>query len=388
MSAAVEESLKPLDGLRVLDATGGVDGQYCGKLLAAAGARVTLLEPPGGSATRWRGPFLPGPAGPEQSLLFRHLNEGKRSALVDVSAVSGQRVLSRLLEQVDVFLHDGDLIGEVTVPDTVVDCTLRDFPSGGPYEGWLGTEMIHQALSGTMFVTGRMDHQPLYGVGQRAYYASGVTAYISVMAAVFERTTSGVGQRVEATVFESCAAMAQNLATQYVYSGTYPTRARYPGFLAVLQCQDGWVVLFALRNWDGFCRAFDAEALLEDPRFRKPADRLQNWPLVIEMLQATVADFTTEEVVKRAQQAKVNVEKVLSLRELVESEQWAIRGMVREFSEDGAQQYSLGPVFRLGDLGIAPRPGSPKLGADTAEVLHAADLSEEDQSASGTTRAP
>ncbi len=365
---------KPLAGVRVLDASSGVDGQYCGKLLAAAGARVTLLEPPEGTATRWRGPFLPGRPSPEASLLFRHSNEGKESAIVDTETADGQALLSQLLEDTDVFLHNGDVKG-VTIPDGVVDCTFRDFPTGGPYEDWLGTEMVHQALSGSMFTTGRIDRPPLYGIGQRAYYSCGVTAYVSVVSALFERTNSGLGQHVEATVFESCAAMAQNLATQYSYNGTYSTRELYPALLAVLHCRDGWVVLFALRNWAGFCKACGAEEMIDDERFNSPAKRLENWTLTVELLQASVANLTTEDVVGRGQRSKVSVEKVLSLRDLVESEQWAIRGMVRTYEEDGARQFSLGPAFRVGGIDIEPSSGPPKLGKDMARVANALERS-------------
>ncbi len=372
------ESVKPLAGIRVLDATSGVDGQYCGKLLAAAGARVILLEPPEGTATRWRGPFLPGSPSPERSLLFRHLNEGKESAVVDFDTVSGREVLLRLLEETDVFLHNDIADGDVAIPDSVVDCRLRDFPTGGPYENWLGTEMVHQALSGSMFVTGRIDRPPLYGVGQRAYYSSGVTAYVSVVAALLERATSGLGQRVEATVFESCAAMAQNLATQYSYNGTYPIRERYPALLAVLQCRDGWIVLFALRNWAGCCKACGAEELIDDERFNTPGHRQENWTLAVELLQSAVAILSADDVMQRGQQSKVSVEKVLSLRDLVSSEQWTIRRMVREFKEDGVEQYSLGPAFKVAGISIEASSRPPSLGRDTVRLMKASECSEDD----------
>jgi crotonobetainyl-CoA:carnitine CoA-transferase CaiB-like acyl-CoA transferase len=370
--------VKPLNGVRVLDATSGVDGQYCGKLLAAAGAQVTLLEPPEGTATRWRGPFLPEVPSPENSLLFRHLNEGKDSVVVDFESPSGREFLNQLLENTDIFLHSGEVLGNVTIPETVIDCTFRDFPTDGPYEDWLGTEMIHQALNGAMFVTGRIDRPPLYGVGQRAYYSSGVTGYVTVVSALYERTKSGLGQRVEATVFESAAAMAQNLATQYSYNGTYSTREMYPALLAVLRCTDGWVVLFALRNWAGFCVACGAEHMIDDPRFNSPAKRLENWTLTVEMLQESVANLTTADVVVRGQRAKVSVEKVLTLRDLLDSEQWAIRGMVHKYN-DGADEYSLGPAFRVGGIDIEPSSGPPKLGQDTSRVAEAIGHSEQDQ---------
>ncbi len=255
-------------------------------------------------------------------------------------------------------LHDRSAPLPASLPPTVVTCEIADFPADGPYAGWQGTEMIHQALAGVMFITGRPGREPLYGVGHRAYYATGVTAFVTVLAALIERRRSGRGQRTAATVLESAAAMGQNLVTQYSYNGTWPRRVAQPGFLAMLRCADGWVVLYGLRSWPGVCEAFGVPELAADARFASQAARRGNWAAAVDLLRQRAAGLSAAGLVERAQRLKVNIEEVASLGGLAASAQWQARGMtVPAIAPDGTPARALGPVFRL--HGSECRPGAP-----------------------------
>ncbi|GAB3451395.1 CaiB/BaiF CoA-transferase family protein [Actinophytocola sediminis] len=311
----MSSSPEPLSGVLVADLSSTVAGQYAGRLFALHGAQVVLVEPPGGSPTRSLPPRSPDGG----SFLFRHLNQGKDFTERTSSAVC------ELLATADVVLRDQ---GEPpALADRVVDCEIGDFPPG-PYAHWRGTEMVHQALAGVMNATGTATRPPIYGLGQRAAYATGTTAYISALAALHERGRSGRGQRVRATVFESTLGMAQNLVSQYSYNGTQETRARYPGFLAVLRCADAWVVLFAIRNWPSLCRVFGVPELLDDPRFATAGDRLTHWPQVVDLLQGKATTMLADDVVTACQAGRVSAEKVTTLGELVTSEHWRARTML------------------------------------------------------------
>jgi CoA:oxalate CoA-transferase len=331
-------------GVSVVDATTSVAGNYCAKLLRLHGAEVTMLEPPDGSPLRRQGPSGGGEDG--ASPLFRHLNAGKRSVSVDVADGTGRQAAREIVEAADVVLHDEHAetwLDPAPLAERAVVCRIADFPAADRWQGWSGSEMIHQALSGVMYVTGSPDHQPLYGVGHRAYFAAGVSAYITVTSALLERGRSGRGQQTSTSVLESSAAMAQNFVTQYAYNQTYTTRRRYPGMLSILRCRDAWVILFALRHFDGLCETFDVPELLTDPRFVDPVVRGANWHLASDILATAAARFTADELVDRGQRRKVSIEKVHSMADLLRSEQVRVRGMVVH-DDDG--RTSLGPVFR------------------------------------------
>jgi crotonobetainyl-CoA:carnitine CoA-transferase CaiB-like acyl-CoA transferase len=350
----------PLGDTVVVDATGSVAGQYAGRLLAMYGASVILAEPPEGTPTRRLPPL--DPAGGD-SYLFRHLNQGKRSVVVDPV------LLRELCDRADVVLHDQGRALPAALPDTIVDCEVGDFPVGTAYGDWLGGELVQQALAGVMHMTGSASREPIYGVGQRASYATGTTAYISVLAALHERARSGRGQRVRATVFESAAAMGQNLVSQHSYNGTAENRARYPGFLAILRCRDAWMVLFAIRNWPALCRVFGLAQLLDDPRFATSGDRLANWPVVTAALQRSAAGMLADEAVAACQAGRISAEKVSSLAELVTSEQWRARAMLRRVeAPDGRAEVALHRVFDLAGVATGVPAPSPGLGADQSAL--------------------
>lgn len=356
-----------LEHVQVLDLSSGVAGQYCGKLMAGYGAHVTLAEPSEGTGTRSMPPFADSPG--RESLLFRHLNQGKVSISLPDRETEQRQMVATLVGEVDVVIRDADT-WVPSLSDDVIDCVVSDFPQTGPYADWQADEMVHQELSGYMNATGRSDRRPLYGVGRRAYYACGTTAYVSALAALYERRTSGRGQRVCASVFESVAAIGQNFVTQNSYNGTTESRARYTGLLATLECRDGYIVMFAIRDPAAVCRTFDAEHLADDPRFAQPASLIRNWDELVKVFQDRAREMTTDEVVLRAQTERISCERVLTLGELVASAQWRGRGMIRSLASmdsavlanaPGITEKALGPVFRISGSPYRADTPSPRL---------------------------
>ncbi len=347
-----------LSRLRVLDLSSGVAGQYCGKLLAAYGADCILAEPPAGSPTRHLFPVAAGGSASLRSSAFRHLNQGK-SAVVVTEANDQLRELASLA---DVIIRDetSPLPGAITA--TTVECVISEFPATGPYAGWQGNEMIHQALAGAMYMTGWPDRQPLYGTGYRGYYACGTTAFVSILAALHERRRSGLGQTVSASVFGANAAIAQNLVSQYSYNRSYESRRQYPGFLALLRCRDHWMVLFAIRHWEQLCAAFGLEHLLTDPRLATQASRLKHWDVVVDQMRAQAAEMRAADLVAALQRGRISAEVIVPLSGLITSPQWQARRLLRQASRpDGRTESALAAPFAVGDTPYCGVQSSPPL---------------------------
>jgi crotonobetainyl-CoA:carnitine CoA-transferase CaiB-like acyl-CoA transferase len=347
-----------LRGLRVLDLSGGIAGQFCGKLLAAFGADCVLAEPPAGTPTRYQEPRVTGGPRASRSALFQHLNQGKSAIVIDPEA----HRLSALAALADVVIRDETAPLPGSLSPATVECVLAEFPDDGPYAGWQGSEMIHQALSGTMYMTGWPDREPLYGTGYRGYYATGTTAFTGVLAALHERERSGLGQTVKATVFEANAAIAQNLVSQYSYNHSYESRRQYPGFLALLRCQDHWMALFAIRHWEQLCDVFGLQHLLDDERFAQQSSRLENWDVVVPQMQERAAGMPATDLVASLQRARISAEVIAPLCDLIVSPQWRARRMLRQVTgSSGHNEPALGPPFSVGDTPYAPGPASPPL---------------------------
>lgn len=294
----------------VVDLSTGVAGQFCARLFADHGADVVLVEPPGGCALRSR----PG--------LFEHLNRGKRS----ISTHDPE--LAALLAHADVVIVGLDAPADAALPseDDAVICVITDFGTSGPRAAWVGSELIHQSLSGLAFSTGAPGRAPLFGFGQRAYYSAGAAAYAAGVAALIERDRSGLGQRVETTVVETAASMSLNLVAQYDYNATFPLRGEYPGPLGVYECADGWVALFVLPGrWTGLCLALGLDEHAHDERFTSGATLSRNWPAGSEILRAGLRTQRREDVVERGQQARVAVSSVLDVGDVVDSSPAEVR---------------------------------------------------------------
>jgi crotonobetainyl-CoA:carnitine CoA-transferase CaiB-like acyl-CoA transferase len=361
-----------LAGLRVLDASDGVAGQFAGRILADLGAEVVLAEPPGGSRVRGLPPQSP--AG--DSALFWHLNTGKTAVAVPAGP-AGTEAIAGLAASCDAVLLDGSadpaLAGLLGGDPRLVVCQVTDFAAHGPYAGWLGSEMIHQALSGLMFLTGRGRREPLYGHGQRAYYSAGAAAAAATLAALLERRRSGLGQRADLNVHEVSAAMAQNLVTRYSYNGTFATRQRYAGACDVFACRDGWAVIFCppLR-WARLCHAFGLADLGADPRFATFAQLVERWDEAAAALAPVLEDRLVADVVAVTQQARVMAAPVMSLADVRACEHLAARGFWRATMQHGRERAVLGPLFRMSDTPlVSPGPAPDEPDAAAAPALPA-----------------
>jgi crotonobetainyl-CoA:carnitine CoA-transferase CaiB-like acyl-CoA transferase len=357
-----------LRDLRVLDLSNSMAGQFCGRLLADYGADVVLGEPAGGSPVRAAPPLTEARAAPENSLLFWHLNTGKRSRVIGDpmgADLAETQALCRAADVVLVDAEDREALG--AMPGHLVVCAFSDFGDQGPYRDWTGGELIHQALSGVMYVTGSDDREPIYGLGRRSSYACGVTAYSSILAALLARARDGKGQEVEAVTFEAAAAMSQNLVSQYSFTQSYSDRSVYlgGGMVAQLELLDGWIIVWVLRNWERICEIFRLPPEVAE-QYPTMASLQGNWPAAVKHLKAGAAKVRTEEVLSALQATKICAERFTGPLELLETEHFVERGCWRYLDDDGLKMLSLGPVFRTTSPS-RPVVSAPRLGDCTGD---------------------
>jgi crotonobetainyl-CoA:carnitine CoA-transferase CaiB-like acyl-CoA transferase len=320
-----------LDGLRVVDLSERIAGQFATRLMADHGADVRLAEPPGGSVTRPDGP------------LFRHLNAGKTACpagdvvelcrWADVAVVGDAGEAARIA---------------AACPDTLV-AEVTDFGGAGPYRDWTGGELVHQALSGSMFMNGLAGREPLYGVGHRASCSAGLWLYIGVLAALHRRATDGtLPGPVEVTVHEAAAAMEQNFSTQYAYNGTYPWRGERVRTKSRAHCRGGWISYFVQRGqWPLYCAMLGAPELADDPRFRAWPELVRNWRAAADLLAESAPSVDLDDVLRLAAEHRLVLAPMLSPLDLRHDEHLLARDFWREVPTPDGPQPALGPVFRM-----------------------------------------
>ncbi len=271
-----------MDGVSVMDLTQGVAGPYCTKLFAGLGADVIKVEPAsGGDASRQVGPFVAGDVHPEKSIPFLYLNTGKRSITLNAAAPDAPGLIRDLAGTVDLLIEDlspGERarLGvsyehyRYDAPALVV-CSVTHFGLTGPYRDYLGEEIVDQALSGHMSITGESEREPLRIGGSLAQYVAGQTAFVGALMALYHATLTGEGQQVDCSSIEASADILDGEAI-HTLAGSRRRRlgnATEASFLrgrgGLYETRDGWIALGQVPGgWDAFVE------MIGDDRLRNP----------------------------------------------------------------------------------------------------------------------
>jgi len=385
-------SAEPLDGIRVVELAHVMAGPVCGLLLADLGAEVVKVERlPHGDATRG---FVP-PSLSGESAAFMMLNRGKRGIALNLRSAGGLDAVRRLLDRADVVIENfrpGTMesmgLGYEALTARrpgLVYCQVSGFGSTGPLGDQGGFDLIAQGYSGLMSITGEGPGREPVKVGAPVTdITAGILAALGVVAALLERQRTGLGRRVETSLFE--AGIAQTFWQSAIalagggspgpLGSAHPLAAPYQAF----RTADGWVNVGASneRTWRALVTSLQAPGLGQDARFRTNSDRLANLDELVAVLAPRFASRTTAEWVDILRAVGVPAGPVLSIEEMLRHPQTVARGMVTEVEHATAGTVrTLGMPVKVG----TPEPvrrGAPLLGQHTREVLRETGYSAEE----------
>jgi crotonobetainyl-CoA:carnitine CoA-transferase CaiB-like acyl-CoA transferase len=359
-----------LSRLIVLDCSDSISGQFCARLLADYGASVTLVEPPVGSPTRQMPPF---DKHSEQSLLFFHLNTGKRSITLDRSAVQGAALWAELIAEADVVVlppgeHGAPLRA---INPRLVTASISPLGTTGPLADWRATEMILQALSGMMHNNGDAGREPLYGCGQRASYAAGLAGYIGTLAALYARGRGAPGQDVTIDAAETATSMCFPYVFQHIYNGAVRSRGEQNSPVGQVRCRDGWVCIWIYNHrFVVAMKALGLDELVEDSRFSTPSARQEHWPELIALIQEHIADRGADDLVADMQAANVIAARSSRPTDLYRDSHLAMRDFWETVDTPEGPRPILGAPYRLSRTPRYVTGPAPALGADNDSVVN------------------
>lgn len=333
---------QPLTGCRVVERSRSVAAAYAGRLLAAMGAEVVMLEPDGGTALRRAPPLLEASG---ESALFAYLAVGKRSLLCDLRTPEGREILHRELSQADIFIDDTPLreraaegldpidLGELF--PQLVHVSVLPFGASGAKAHWDGEEvnLLHAGGEGYLLPNGLStemfpDRPPLKIYGHFSEYQGGSSAAMCALAAWWVAASQG-GQYVDVSVQDAVLAVGA-FALQRLGDGSLEHRTtrsfRYGG---VFETLDGYLELLTLedRQWVGLVELMGCPAWSEDEKLRDPLERSRRGTELNQHIRAWMARHRTDDIVDRAQQLGVPAAKYRSPHEVLHGEQEAARGL-------------------------------------------------------------
>jgi crotonobetainyl-CoA:carnitine CoA-transferase CaiB-like acyl-CoA transferase len=373
----------PLTGLKVLDLTQFLSGPYCTQILADLGAEVTKVEAPQGDLARHIPPHFVG----QDSVYYLSVNRNKKSVVIDSRRPEGQALLRRLALQHDVIVENfrpgvmrrlGLSYEDLSQSRSgMIWCSISGFGQSGPYRDKPAYDMIVQALSGGMSLTGERGGTAVRAGIPIGDIAAGMYATIGVLAALNRRNETGKGDIVDVSMLDCQVAMLSYQAAYHLFSGEVPGRQgsshdSIPTY-RTFRAKDGIDVVITAnteRMWKGMCNAIGQPALAEEPRFASGGERYRNRHELWEILDAAFATRPADEWVPLLEREEVPVGVVNTLDRVVRDPQVEHRGMVSELSNASGQKVRVigNPIF-LGGASDIEQKFPPTLGQDTAEVL-------------------
>lgn len=374
----------PLAKLRVIDFTQFLSGPYCTQMFADLGAEVIKVEAPQGDLSR----FIPPNFVRDDSVYYLSINRSKRSVVVDMKSAAGVALVRELILKSDVVVENFrpgvldrlGLKGEELRKERqgLIWCSISGFGQDGPYRDKPAYDMIVQALSGGMSLTGEPGRPASRAGIPIGDIAAGMYASTAILAALYRRTQTGRGDTIDIAMLDCQAAMLSYQGAYYLHSGKVPARQgsghdsipTYRGFVTA----DGTEVVITAnteRMWQGLCRALGLPELPDDPRFKTNIERYENRAVLWPLLEAAFRKRNSVDWVPLLEAESIPVGVVNTLDQVMDDPQIRHRGMVMEVgADDGRKTRVMGNpmVFKEAKLPAPSFP--PALGEDTASILH------------------
>ena len=374
----------PIHGVKVLELAQIMAGPTCGLMLADLGAEVIKIEKiPGGDDTRR---FLP-PDVNGEAAAFMMMNRNKRGMALDLKTKEGVEVFKRLVKQADVVVENfrkGTLeklgVGYEElkkINPKIILCEISGYGRTGPYADKGGFDLIAQGMSGLMSITGESKGKPPMKVGAPVTdITAGILAATGVLAALVSRATTGVGQRVDTSLYEagivhtywqSAIASATGVAPGPLGSA-HPLTAPYQAF----QTKDKWITVGASNQntWLKLIDALGAKELQENEKFNSNANRMKNLTELTELLKKELVKKTAEEWLKLFDEKGLPCGPINTVTEMFKDPQTIERKMIVDVKNDKAGSFKgIGMPIKFSETKVEDTKQSPTFGQHTKQIL-------------------
>lgn len=373
----------PLDDVTVLDLSHALAGPFCSTMLADFGARVIKIEPPGsGDIARSWGTPLPG----GETEYFVALHRNKKGIVLDLKTAEGKQLFLDMVKKADVVLENfrvgalerlglGYEVGRKHNP-RIIYCSVSGFGQSGPYRERPAMDLILQAESGMISVTGEEGSRGARAGVSIADLTAGMNAAYGIMLALRARDKNGEGQHVDVSMMEGQIGLLGGMISAYCASGALPAPMG-TAYKAVLPYQtfrtatdDVAIAVGSDKLWKAFCPAIGCPELTDDPRFSTNANRSVNRAALIPRLQEAFMKKGYKEWEEILVKVGVPVGAVNNLAQVTEHPQVKARGSLVTMTHPTAGTVKMaGPGVRLTATPGTVRTPSPRLGEHTDEVM-------------------
>lgn len=376
-------SQAPLAGVKVLELSQIMAGPTCGLMLSDMGADVIKIEKyPYGDDARGYAKAGDGAMAPS----FMMINRGKRSLAVDIRKPQGQAVVKRLVRGADIFTENfrmGALEKQGLGYDTLklensglIYCSINGYGRTGPLAAKGGFDLILQAYSGLISVTGEAGRKPVKTGNSVADMNAGIIAAFGILAAYIQRLKTGQGTRVDTSLLQSSVHQMMWFAAAYFSQGhiakpagtAHPLIAPYETY----ECADGSIAIGGANqpNWERVANVLGHPEWITDERFIDGATRLGNRQLLADLMNTELKEKSVADWCAILDEAGIPSGPVHNVQEALEHEQTKAVDMVIDVDHPGGKKgRAIGAPLHMGGVSLANRNAPPRVGQHTREVM-------------------
>jgi crotonobetainyl-CoA:carnitine CoA-transferase CaiB-like acyl-CoA transferase len=375
---------RALSGVRVLEMGQYIAGPVTGKMMADMGAEVVKLEmPPIGDYTRGYGGET-GPAGFTPG--FTYWNRGKQSVCIDIKKPQGADIARGLMRHFDVLIENFtpgvlakygfDYQSLKQVNPRLIMCSVSAFGQTGPMAKLPGTDAVAQALSGMTHLTGNPGGSPVYTGAYIADNNGGVNALAAILAALYYREKTGVGQNIDLALFECLFHIHDIPLINHLFTGVNPgpcgAHRDEATPCGIFKARDGFMIVVVLAHqWEGFCKLMGKPELTTNPRYATQVARNQNKYETVALIEEWLQSFPTRDIpVRLLQENHLIGVPVLDLPGVINHPQMKARDALQTVNVPGYGEIRLPKApFHFSETPTEIPPELSMLGQDNERVL-------------------
>jgi crotonobetainyl-CoA:carnitine CoA-transferase CaiB-like acyl-CoA transferase len=372
----------PLAGVRILELGQIIAGTYGSQLLSDLGAEVIKIETPEGDLGR-----IPS-VGPYKGLsaLFLTFNRNKKSIVIDLKNEAGRKVFYDLVILADVVIDNFrpgvlerlkvDYETLAAINPRIIQCSVTGFGSEGKYKDYPALDLVIQAISGHMAITGEPGRPPARVGIPLADLSGGFFSAQGILAALYDRERTGKGRKVELSMFDAMLNLLSYIGTIWLTKGELPkppgSAHEYSVPWQAFEAGDGYLVVATRQEvfWKKLCEALEAPGLADDPRFRTNPDRVANRGALVPELERIFRTRTVADWLARLRAAEVPAAPVNNLDGAFAEPPVAEREMIVEYDHPQVGKVRLpGNPIKMSGMGKTISNPAPRVGEHTDAVL-------------------
>jgi crotonobetainyl-CoA:carnitine CoA-transferase CaiB-like acyl-CoA transferase len=372
----------PLAGVRILELGQIIAGTYGCQVLSDLGAEVIKIEAPEGDLGR-----IPSVAPYKGvSALFLTFNRNKKSVVINLKTEAGRALFHDLVKVSDVVIDNfrggvlerlkADYATLSAINPRIIQCSVTGFGVEGAYKDYPALDLIIQAISGYLAITGEAGRPPARLGIPLADLSGGIFSCEAILAGLYQREHTGRGCRVETSMFDGMLSLLSYMGTHYLSTGEVPKPQGSAHEFTVpwqaFQAKDGYVVIATRQEgfWKKLCAVLGEPALADDPRFATNPRRIENRALLVPRIEAILKTRTAADWLERLRAAEVPAAPVNNLDGAFAEPPVAEREMIVEYDHPDVGRVRLpGNPIKFDGMGRTLSSPAPRLGEHTDAVL-------------------